>query len=105
MKATWVTSAVAGALFATIISIFGSNKSELANLVFLAVFLVSSVVGVIGIGQLREINAERKRRGLGIFSMMAEKDDFARFYVPGWGRSLVWFLAAVCVAVTKALLS
>jgi len=59
------------------------------------IFFAVVLIGVVGITQIRDMHAERKRRGLGFFGIMAGQEDFTRFYFPGWGRMFIWFVAVV----------
>ncbi len=95
MRATWITSAVAGAIFGTVIHLSERGGEQVSTAIILPLFFVLAVIGVIGITQVQEIRAERKKRGLGFFGFMAEPGDFSRFYFPGWGRIFVWFITVV----------
>jgi len=104
MKATWATSLLTGIILGGVIYI--SELSGKADLVFvLPVFFASALLGVIGLGQIRSMHAERKKRGLGLFGIMASAEDFSRYYFPAWGRMFLWFLATVVTIFSlKALL-
>lgn len=95
MKATWITSSLAGAIFGAVIYALERNgeKTDMAFVspLFFAVFLI----GAIGIAQIREMYAERRKRNLGFFRIMTGREDFIRFYFPAWGRMFVWFAAVV----------
>ncbi|MDX2111375.1 MAG: hypothetical protein SFY80_14180 [Verrucomicrobiota bacterium] len=99
MRATWVTSAIAGAVFGSIPPAITSSESQLVQNALMVLLFASMIVGVIGIGQLREEHVERKRRGLGLFGVMVESGDFKRFLLPTWGRMLVWFISVSVVAL------
>lgn len=62
MKATWITSSPAGAIFGAVIYALERNgeKTDMAFVspLFFAVFLI----GAIGIAQIREMYAERRKR-------------------------------------------
>ena len=68
--------------------------------IFIPIFFAVFIVGVIGVAQIRDIRAERKRRGLGIFDIMVDPDDFSCIYLPRFGRMLVWFISTVVTAVS-----
>lgn len=91
MRATWYTSLIAGFLFAVIASRLEAPAGSPTLVLLVAVFFITGFIGVIGIPQLREMHEERRRRGLGMFGVMVERSDFARFYFPTWGRMFVWF--------------
>lgn len=95
MKATWITSAVAGAILGAVIHFAERDDGKADMALIMPVFFITGIVGAVGVSQFREMHAERKRRGLGPFGIMAEPSDFTRFYLPGWGRMLVWFISAV----------
>jgi hypothetical protein len=105
MKATWATSLLTGIISGGVI--FISELSGKADMAFvLPVFFAGAFLGVIGLGQIRSMNAERKKRGLGVFGIMASPEDFSRYYFPAWGRMFLWFLATVVTLFTlKALLA
>lgn len=95
MKATWITSSIAGVILGAVIHALEGN-GEKANMAIVSpVFIVAVLVGVTGIGQFRELHAERKKRGLGFLGIMAKQEDFSRFYFPAWGRMLLCFVAVV----------
>ena len=64
-------------------------------------FFALALFCVFGTTQIREVYAERNRRGIGPFGAMLAKGDFTRFYFPVWGRMFIWVLAAgnsaICV--------
>jgi hypothetical protein len=105
MKATWATSLLTGLIFGG--GIFISELSGKADMAFvLPVFLAGALFGVIGLGQIRSMHEERKKRGLGLFGIMASSEDFSRYYFPAWGRMGLWFLATVVTLFTlQALLA
>jgi hypothetical protein len=94
MRATWFTSMVAGFVFGAVAIASGPQYGALGTTAVAITFLVSVFVGVFGVPQMREMREEGRRRGLGIFAVMAERSDFSRFYIPTWGRMFVWFCAA-----------
>lgn len=90
MRATWITSLTAGLLIGTT-----ARLCELAKLdgsLPLIVFVIVVPVAVIGIPQLREARAERRKRGS---FTLSGKGDLATFYLPTWGRMFGCFLSAV----------
>jgi hypothetical protein len=96
MRASWITSLFAGALFATSIHFLEEGDHDL---LIMLIFFGTAIVGGGGIGQMREMNAERKKRGLDAFEWMATKDDFTRFYFPVWGRMLIWFFSTIATSM------
>lgn len=50
--------------------------------------------GVVGLAGFREMRAAQEARGLGPLRSLAEAGDLRRFYLPVWGRMLVWFITA-----------
>jgi len=104
MRATWITSLVAGAVFGAIAAGVNRRTGAVADVILVAALLVTVLIGVFGVPQIREILEERKKRGLGMFGVMIERSDFSRFYFPTWGRMFVWFCATVVgVTAWKAL--
>ena len=98
MRATWVTSLIAGILFGVVARLVDTANLEGGYAVIL--FFISALGAVIGIPQIREIHAEHRRRG----SARARMEDFPAFYLPAWGRMIVWFVSCVISAfTTKAL--
>jgi len=96
----------AGVLFGVVTGVVVPRVDAFAFLVLFGVFLPTTFVGVFGIGQMKEMLEERKRRGLGFFGVLAESEDFKRFYLPTWGRMFIWFLTTGVVAlVTRGLIA
>lgn len=109
MRATWITSAVAGAsfgVFASLVKITrvpvdGAAASKYVSLTLGIGLCVVGLFCVIGSTQLRDINAKRRSRGI---LMDIKLEDVAAFLVPVWGRMLVWFITAGAAAlVVKAI--
>lgn len=100
MKATWITSSLGGGVLVVVIHVFERNGDKASMPIVLPLFLAVAFVGIIGIGQIREMYAERKRRSLGFFGIMAEREDFTRFYFPAWGRMFAWFAAVVVTSLS-----
>lgn len=99
MRATWFTSLLAGVLIG-----MAARVSELADLdgsVVLILFAAAVPLAVVGLPQLGEAYAERKRRG----SIRLTRDgDLAKFYLPTWGRMFAFFGSCVIsVVVMKRL--
>ena len=106
MRATWITSLIAGVIFGSVAGIVVPRVDAMVFAMLLCVFLPTVFVGVFGIGQMKEMLEERKKRGLGFFGVLAESEDFKRFYLPTWGRMLIWFFATgVGVFVTRGVLA
>ena len=99
MKATWITSAVAGMIFGAVVHALERDGGKADMALVAPLFLVVVFVGVIGVGQIRAMYAERKRRGLGFFGVMAESGDFTRYYFPAWGRMFACFAAVVATSL------
>ncbi len=70
---------------------------EAAWCVLIAIFILSYVFGVFGITLLRQFLAERERRGGGLF---LARQDFTTFYLPVWGRMIVWVASLAITAFT-----
>jgi hypothetical protein len=94
VRATAITSLITGLGFGALV-VYLDPASESAEIaVILTVFFTSTAVGVIGIPQIREMHAERKRRGQGAFGVLARHSDFSTYYLPTWGRMFLWFIAS-----------
>jgi|SRR5688572_19598097 len=91
MRATWITSTVSGVILGTVIHVSESQHGKADMAVVLPVLFAVALVGVAGVDQFREMRAERRKRGLGLFGIMAEPEDFSRFYFPAWGRMFLCF--------------
>lgn len=106
MRATWITSLLAGSLLGFLSRVvdladedglpWTLTKQE-ASWALMLVFFVTTFVGVIGIPQLRESYAEMKRRGAWTLN---RREDLAVFYFPAWGRMAMWFVAVVLTSIT-----
>ncbi len=99
MRATWITSLAAGVIFGVVAGIVVPRVDAFAFLVLLVVFLPTTFLGVFGVRQMKEMLEERKRRGLGFFGSLAEIEDLRRFYLPIWGRMLIWFITTGLFAI------
>ena len=110
MRATWFTSLVAGAIFGVLCRVVDTTGDEgmirgfTRHEAFCALFIVfifSVVFAVGGYSQLREMFAQRDRRG---FPVVIGQEEFTTtFYFPVWGRMLIWFSAcAVAAFASKA---
>ncbi len=105
LRATRITSLIAGIIFGTTLSLIETDTSTGTFLVF-AMFLLFMVFAVIGIPQYREAQQEVKRRGLDRLGGLLEQEDFAAFYLPTWGRMFLYFCGTVAGALlTKALVA
>src|SRR6187431_1853279 len=94
MRATLLSSTATGLGFGAFAEFFGHNGS-VETIMLTVVFFASTFVGVIGIGQHREMKAERKCRGIPFLGPMFEPEDFERFYFPAWWRMATWFVGVV----------
>ncbi len=63
----------------------------------LVIFVISAPVAVIGIPQLMEARAERRKRGVPV--LLARGDAYRR-YLPVWGRMFVWFGSSIATVLT-----
>lgn len=107
MRATWLTAALSGILFASVVAWAGPRglsprepagvATVLIKAGVVVVFLVTTVFGVFGLALFREMRAEQRARGLGPMGQLADAGDYRRFHRPLWGRMLAFF---VCVAVS-----
>jgi hypothetical protein len=99
MRATWFTSMIAGVLIG-----FATHATEAYHLgvaILILTFALSMLIAVIGIPQLRDANAEMKRRGC---IALMQKSDLSAFYLPAWGRMLICFMTSVAsILLLKAL--
>ena len=97
---------VAGAVLGIVAGFVVSRVDAFAFLVLLIVFFPSALLGVFGVPQMKEMLEERKKRGLGFFGVLAESEDFKRFYLPTWGRMLIWIITVGVVGIiTRGLLA
>jgi hypothetical protein len=94
MRATWVTSLIAGMLFGYVARLV--DTANLQGVYAVIIFYISVLFAVLGVPQIREIYAEQRRRG----SVRVRKEDFPAFYLPAWGRMFVWFVACAISAFT-----
>lgn len=98
MRATWITSAVAGLPFGFVAALAGLGGEKPKGAIYIAawavgvLFVPSLVVCVIGISQLREMSARRRLRSSWLSHQVADGPDFL---VPLWGRMGVCSIAAV----------
>jgi len=107
MRATWITSAVAGLPFGFVATLAGLGGDKPKGAFYIAAWVVgvlfvpSLVVCVFGISQLREMWVKRRTRNSWLSHQVA---DGPAFLVPAWGRMGVWFIAAVAGSLlSKAL--
>jgi hypothetical protein len=102
MRATWITSIVTGVGIGSCSRILDVSAGNIATAGFILFFLAAVFVGVIGITQMREI-INRFPPLLFPFSqgiVIPQKEDFAKFYLPTWGRMLACFLATAITVFT-----
>ena len=99
IRANWLTSLIAGQAFGVSLTLVPSN-TQFGAILIVVIFLASNLLGVFGVVQMKEMFAERKRRGLGLFGTLAEHGDVRRFCFPIWKRMFVWLPSAVLGAIT-----
>jgi hypothetical protein len=95
MRANWITSIVTGVIVGTCSRILDANAGKITTAGFTLFFLASMFVGVIGIKQMTEIKNQFPPH-LFPFSqgiLIPQKENFANFYLPAWGRMIAFFLA------------
>ena len=95
-RATRVTALVAG--FSTVISIELIQEMRLSTACIALPFYGFAITGVVGIPQMQELQAERKRRGS---YLLLEPGDLKTYYVPVWGRMFLWFVGCVITGIIK----
>lgn len=110
MRATWLTSLIAGIGFGVLCRIVDTAEETIvaealtkqqAFYGLLVMFVLSTVFAVVGVTQIRELHAEHRRRGVRV---MMDAADFTAYYFPTWGRMTVWFLAVASSSLlTKTL--
>jgi hypothetical protein len=98
MRATWLTSLLAGILLGTVGGLAELYEDALLLGLFVGLFFVTTPTLVFGLSLFRELREEQKARGLDWMHPLSEWKDLRRFCFPLWGRMLVWFIAvAICV--------
>jgi hypothetical protein len=90
MRATSITSSIAGVILGLAIRLVEVNR--LNHALLFPLFIILAVLAVIGLPQLREMRQERSRSGEWL---LCRKEDFKAFYFPAWRRMFTWFLSCV----------